>query len=302
MTVSKADYQNLGIKLNNIARQAGYDPNLTPKGKGFLDELQNLITENAQLKIADIDQLRKVAQVPANSIDNTLEAAIGSKIIGAIDDFIEDQGSNLARDYGADVEQSTRRLETLSRVKKAELLDEAVFRASEAASSFENGLRNEFRSILKSKKKRRGFTKDEIEAMQQVTQGGTMENTFKKLGKLGFGADQQTNMLLGSLGFAGGFAAGGLLGAAAVPSIGYVSAKIAKLGSKNAQFAQDVVRAGRNGEEIAEAYIKNVPKRLQSPEELSALLADPSVDASADALLLSVNTKGIRCLSKMRHL
>ena len=79
-------------------------------------------------------------KVPANSIDNATEAAIGSKIIGAIDDFIEDQGSNLARDYGADVGQKYKGLETLSkRVKKAELLDEAVFRASEAASGLRTG-------------------------------------------------------------------------------------------------------------------------------------------------------------------
>ena len=46
VTVSKADYQNLGIKLSNIARQAGYDPNLTPKVKAFLTGC-NLITKNA---------------------------------------------------------------------------------------------------------------------------------------------------------------------------------------------------------------------------------------------------------------
>lgn len=281
VTIPKNDFLNFGVKLNNVARQSGFDPNLTPKVKGFLDRVASDY-KKGNISITDLDQLRKVAQIPANAIDNATEAAIGSKLINTIDDFIDQQGMKVAERYGPDIGKKYKEARSLvSRVKKAEMIDEAVFKASQAASGFENGLRNEFRSILKNKKKRRGYTKDEIDAMRRITEGGTMENTFKRLGKLGFGADQQTNMLLGSLGFAGGFAAGGPLGAAAVPSIGFVSAKIAeRLGAKNAQFAQDIVRAGKNGEEVVKAYVKNVPKRLQRPEELSALLADPSVDAS----------------------
>ena len=282
VTVRKSDYQNLGVKLNNLARQSGYDPNLTPKIKGFLERLQGDF-DKKEIRIYDIDQLRKVAQVPANSIENATEAAIGSKIIGTIDDFLDEQGLKISADKGPDVGRKYRQARQLTqRVKKAEVIDEAVFRAGEAASGFENGLRNEVRSILKSKKKRRGFTPDEIKAMQQITQGGTMENLFKKVGKLGYGADQQTNMLLGVLGAGAGGAAFGLPGIALTPAIGQVSANIAKkLGAKNAKFLSEVVRAGKNGYEVTEAYIKNIPKRLQTPEELSVLLADPSVDATA---------------------
>ncbi len=281
-TVRKSDYQNLGVKLNNLARQSGYDPNLTPKIKGFLERLQNDF-EKKEIKISDIDQLRKVAQVPANSLENATEAAIGSRIIGTIDDFLDDQGIKIAAGRGSDVGKKYREARQLThRVKKAEMIDEAVFRAGEAASGFENGLRNEVRSILKNKKKRRGFTPEEIKAMQQITQGGTMENLFKKVGKLGFGADQQTNMLLGVLGAGAGGAALGPAGIALTPVIGQVSANIAKkLGAKNARFLDEVTRAGKNGSEVTEAYIKNVPKRLQTPEELSVLLADPSVDATS---------------------
>ncbi|CAH0528411.1 hypothetical protein CTH30272_02095 [Allocatenococcus thiocycli] len=279
--VPKSDYLNLGIKINNVARQSGFDPNLTPKVKGFLDRLESDY-KKGQIKLSDIDQLRKVAQIPANAIDNATESAIGSKIISTIDDFLDSQGEKLASSGGQNLGGKYRDARNLiSRVKKAEVIDEAVFKASEAASGFENGLRNEIRSILKNKKKRRGFTPDEVKAMQQITQGGSMENMFKKLGKLGFGADQQTNMLLGSLGFAGGMLAGGPLVAAAVPTVGYVSAKIAKkLGERNVRFLNDITKAGKNGEELVKAYIKNVPKVAQRPEELSALLSDPSIDAT----------------------
>lgn len=281
LRVKKTDFLELGAKLSETARKSGYDPNLTPKIKGFLERLQNDY-EKGNYKITDIDQLRKVAQVPANAIDNATEAAIGSRMIGVIDDFLDGQGAKLSKTYGADIGKKYKDARALTaRVKKSELVDEAVFKANEAASGFENGLRNEIRSILKSKKKRRGFTGDEIKAMQQITQGGTMENTFKRLGKLGFGTDQQTNVLLGMIGAGAGGAALGPAGIALAPAVGTVSARIAKkLGDKNAKFLGEITRAGKNGERIAEAYVKSVPKRLQSPEELSALLADPSVDAS----------------------
>ena len=286
--VPKTDYLDLGVKLNNIARKSGYDPNLTPKVKGFLERLQSDY-KKGEIKLSDIDQLRKVAQIPANTIDNATEAAIGSKMIGAIDDFLDQQGVKISSKGGVDLGKKYRSARRLtSRIKKSEMIDEAVFRAQEAASGFENGLRNEFRSILKNKKKRRGFTKAELDAMRKITQGGTMENLFKKLGKLGFGADQQTNMLLGPLSFAGGFAAGGPVGAAVMPTVGFVSAKISKqLGKKNVKFLDDIVKAGYKGENIVEAYIKNVPKKMQNPETLSSLLADPSVDASTITSLAS---------------
>ncbi|AUS00457.1 coil containing protein [Vibrio phage 1.275.O._10N.286.54.E11] len=281
LRVSKTDFLELGAKLSETARGSGFDPNLTPKIKGFLERLQNDY-EKGNYKITDIDQLRRVAQVPANAIDNATEAAIGSKMIGVIDEFLDNQGVKMSERYGKDVGKKYRDARALTaRVKKSETIDEAVFKAGEAASGFENGLRNEMRSILKNKKKRRGFTQDEIKAMQQITQGGTAENLFKKLGKLGYGADQQTNVLLSIVGAGAGAAAFGPAGVALAPAIGQVSARIAKkLGEKNAKFVGDITRAGKNGEEIAEAYIKNVPKRLQTPEELTALLADPSVDSS----------------------
>lgn len=289
LRVKKTDFLELGAKLSETARKSGYDPNLTPKIKGFLERLQNDY-EKGNYKITDIDQLRRVAQVPANAIDNATEAAIGSRMIGVIDDFLDNQGVKLSQSYGPDVGKKYRDARALTaRVKKSEVIDEAVFKAGEAASGFENGLRNEMRSILKNKKKRRGFTQDEIKAMQQITQGGTAENLFKKLGKLGYGADQQTNVLLGIIGAGAGGAAFGPAGIAITPLIGQVSGNIAKkLGAKNAKFVGDITRAGKNGEEIADAYIKNVPKRLQKPEELTALLADPSVDAST---VLSVAEK-----------
>ncbi len=117
--------------------------------------------------------------------------------------------------------------------------------------------------------------------MQQITQGGSLENTMKRLGRLGYGADQQTNVLGSLVGIGAGAQLLGPVGAVGVPVIGQISANIAKkLGEKNVGYLDATVRAGKNGKDIAKAYIDEVPKNLQKKEELTALLLDPSVDIS----------------------
>lgn len=286
--VPKNDYLNFAIKLNNNLRKNGLDSDLTPKTSQVLNRIEKDY-EAGKTGLTDLEQVRKLADVPAKQFDNPTEQRLASIIKDSVDDFVDAEASKREGE-GGNVGELYRGARNLTqRRKKMELIDEAVLRANEAASGFENGLRNEFRSILKNKKKRRGFTEEEKKSMQQITQGGKLENTFKKLGKIGFGADQQTNMLLGVLGSALGASIGGVVGggagagvgALAFPAIGQLSANAAKkLADKNQKYAIDLIASGKNGGSIIDSYIKNVPKRQQSKEELAALLLDPSVDIS----------------------
>jgi len=115
-----------------------------------------------------------------------------------------------------------------------------------------------------------------LEAMKTVVRGGPIENTVKALGKFGFTEGQASGMLLGSLGVAGGAALGGGAGAVAVPLIGQISKNLAqKLTRRNAEFANDVVRAGPNGQDVVRAYLRNVPANQRNPAELTELLLRP---------------------------
>ncbi len=275
--VDQEDYLNLAIDLNETAKKSGFDANLTPKSKGVLQRVESDFDKD--LTVSDIDQLRKVAQVAANSIDNPTDAAIGSKIIDKIDDFLDGQGAKLSAKGGADVGKKYKEARALwQRVKKVEQLDEAVFRAENAASGFENGLRNEMRAILRNKKKRRGYNSKELATMQKISQGGTLENTMKRLSRLGYGADQQTNVLAALMATGVGAQLLGPVGAVAPVLIGNTAASIAKrLGNKNQQFLNTIARAGSDAEEITKAYMKAVPKDSRKVSELSALLIDPNV-------------------------
>jgi hypothetical protein len=124
-------------------------------------------------------------------------------------------------------------------MRRSEMIDEAVRRADLAASGIENGLRNEFRSILKNKKLLRGFSDAEIEAMERVAKGTLAGNAMRQAGRFSFGTGGQSNALGGAIGLGAGIGVGGPLGAA-IP----ISAALARMGSKNSTIKNsDLARA-----------------------------------------------------------
>lgn len=117
-------------------------------------------------------------------------------------------------------------------LRRTELVDEAVAKAQNQGSGFENGLRTQFRSILNSPQKRKGFSPDEISAFEDVVQGTAKGNLLKKAGKLGIGQNAQSNGLASIVGF-------GTLGPIA-PIIGTMAQRSSE---KSTQKAADFARA-----------------------------------------------------------
>ena len=164
------------------------------------------------------------------------------------------------------------------RAKRSELIEEAFERAGTAKSGFENGLRDAFNRILRNKKQKRFFKPKELEAMKEVVQGVTGANVSKLIGRFGFSEGQASNMLMGSLGVAGGAAVGGPAGAVALPLIGQVSKTLAQKLTRNAAQGTDlIVRAGKSGPEVAKAYFKITKPADRTAQELTELLLRPDI-------------------------
>lgn len=263
--------------IEGTLRREGFNKRINPEIRGLFDEIREL--SNSSLSVSQLDTLRKVAQNAAGSQDKST-ARLGGIAIQKIDDFMDDFPESEIG--GEQVGALYKQARTLWRqASKSELLEQAVEKAKNQASGFENGIRVQFRSILNNPKKAKGFTGDELDAMKAVVRGGKAENILKALGKFGFTEGQATNMLLGSLGVAGGAAIGGGAGAVAVPLAGQ-TARIAaqKLTSSNAKLAQSIVRAGKDGRRIAMEYVRNVPKSERSVEELTGILLESGADIS----------------------
>lgn len=258
--------------LNSSIKSEGFNKRIHPKVAAALDEFNSVDGRN--LAVSDLDTLRKVARSAAASIEPD-ESRLGSMMIEKVDDFMDSLTPEaLVGGKSGDVGGLYKDARQLwGRARKAEDIEFALEKARNQASGFENGIRVQFRSLLNNKKKIRGYSPEEVEAMQKVVRGGGIENAAKAIGKFGFTEGQATSMLMGSLGVAGGAAVGGGVGAVAVPLIGQVSKNLAqKMTRNNAEMVSRLVRSGRDSTGIANAYFSSVPAGQRSAEELTELL------------------------------
>ena len=282
--VAPEKFVDLSIKLRDKFNEFGVDKQLTPDSARLLDRFDETVDRIASdgISVSELDILRQLADVPAKKFDNGREMALGNIAKDYIDEFIDEFGNDMSRQGRVDVGEKIRNARNLwSRASKSDVLTEAMEKAKQQASGFENGLRIQFRQLLNNKKKMRGFSNAEKEAIQKVVQGGGIENTMRALGKFGiFGEGGQTTILPSLIGgpIAATFSGNPVVGVA-VPVIGQVSKELAvKMTANNAAMAQSVIRAGDNGLEIAKAYARNIPKSQQSVADLTELLMRQNVD------------------------
>ena len=278
--MNEEKFIDLSIGLRDKFNSMGMDRQLTPDSARIIERFDELVGQ--EITLSDLDMLRQLSDIPAKKFDNPREMALGNTAKEYIDDFIDAEGRRLASTGRVDVGEKIRNARNLwARGSKSDVLTEAMEKAKDQASGFENGLRVQFRQLLGNKKKMRGFSKAEKDAMQQVVQGSGVANTLRALGKFGiFGQGGQTTILPALIGgpTAAAFAGSPVVGVM-VPVIGQVSKELAlKMTQNNAKMAQGVVRAGSDGLEIAKAYVRNVPKNQRSVSDLTELLMRTEVD------------------------
>lgn len=285
----------LGSELKSITKSAGFNKRIHPKVSAALDEFNQV--KGLDQSVTEIDTLRKVVQSAADSIEPS-EKRLGTMMINKIDAVLDGlKASDFKKGSGEVGAKFKDARQLWRRAKKSELLEDAFEKARNQATGFENGLRTQFRSILNNKKKISGFTKEEINAMQRVIRGGPLENTAKMLGKFGFSEGQSSNMLMGSLGVAGGAAVGGPAGAVALPIIGQVSRNLAqKLTRNNANAANLIIRAGNNASAITKAYLRGVPAKDRTATELAELLLRPNIALDKISIKSAVSEKASKRL------
>jgi hypothetical protein len=290
-SVSPQAYRRFVSELSGEMRRMGIDPDVTPSANKALNRIAQQI-ESEATTLTDLTTLREVAQGAASSL-NRKEAMLGVRMIDSIDDFIRnlDPSSVVTRtgEAGADIGNRYRVARELwGRARKSELIQEAFEKARNQASGFENGVRAQFRSIINNKKQSRFFNKDELDAMRRVVRGDKTENIAKLIGRFGFSEGGATNIVGGALGATAGGVMGGVPGAVIVPVIGQVSRKLAqRMTAKNAEFADQVIRAGKDARKITVAYLQNTPAKQRSAAELSELLMrqDIALDTLPDNVI-----------------
>jgi hypothetical protein len=199
---------------------------------------------------------------------NASERMFAGDIVKELDDFMEKlDASKLIAPVQGDVEAIKlvpQARELWKQARKSELLDE-IYRKAEIKSTdpyndvaFATKLRSEFKNLATNKTKLRGFTEEEVKAIEQAAKGGKIENALRAFGQ-GGGGDKFS--------YGGAIAGGGLssfafgpefgnavagpigayIGAKTVPAIKGVSRMAAgQLGKQNLQNAIDLIKTGGN--------------------------------------------------------
>ncbi len=209
--------------IDDRATRLGMHPRLTPNSVDVVDEVTNAATApDPNISFRELDILRAQASIPAGNMQNNREAAIGSLIKDALDDFIENTDPQTSKILGE-------ARDLWGRLRRSEIVERAIENAGRQASGFENGIRVQFRAILNNPRLSRSFTQAERDAMEQVIRGTPLGNAMRWIGKFGLGLTQNTNAVGATLGAGVGAALGGPFGAVALPAIATGARKAAEM-------------------------------------------------------------------------
>ena len=243
-------YDGFTAKLTRKMQEAGLDTVLHGKAARAFKLSRQAGGNNVNL--LHMQNMRRHFGVAGRSPEPD-ERRIASIAIDEIDDFMESAASGAAAELG-----KGRKL--WAKMRKSDLIEETIEKASTRAAGVEAGTRNEFSKLYRNKKKMRGFNASEMAAIKAIFEGGSnkpqkmAQNLLRRIGSVGGGSGQQRNVLNlmagGGLGAAAGASAGGPVGAAiggaVVPAIGYGAARLAERGTKGrADMARAVVARGQ---------------------------------------------------------
>jgi hypothetical protein len=119
----------------------------------------------------------------ANSADKD-EARVGAMMIQHIDGFVDTlpKGAFVSGDGKRAIDHWLRGQNDWARYKRTEAMETAISNAQLSPQGFAEGLRAEFRNILKSAKKSRNFPRAQQEAMRAYVMGGRLDDVLKRLG------------------------------------------------------------------------------------------------------------------------
>lgn len=184
-SVGEDGYMDFVAGIENIAKAEKLAPNINDDTLSVIKVLQDGVGRPQDIQ--DLLNLRRIASDAANTVspDKRADRRTAQIILERVDDFIDEtlgsMDARTARKYW-------------QRARKSETIEAAIERAKLQASGFENGLRTQFRALLRNPKKTlRGFTDDEIREMRKIVDGGSVQNLFRLIGKLGFATDQGAN-------------------------------------------------------------------------------------------------------------
>lgn len=258
--------------LAGIAKEVQADNFNPDRHRAAASFIQDMIAKRGQpMTLTQLDQLRQNVRrdLITPSYGNqaaSADAHFGYLILDEIDEFIATaKGKDVIAGSAGDGNTlilAARELNT--RLRKTELLEEALTKAERRAAStgsggnINNAIRQNIRAILDSKKRSKAFTKAELFEMESLIRQGSMENFLRWVGKF----SPTGNGLIGMLQVGGTILNPSM---AALPIAGMVAKGIADKGTLN--------KVNRLRDNVSKMPRIPTPPRLPSPVTRDLLFA-----------------------------
>lgn len=279
--VTNPTYQNIVGAMQREADDFGIVPEVHGPVEGFLGRHAKAAaptpgvvgSRGAEPSLYDLELARRgLGHIGGSNVTNKSLGALSGKLTDTLDEAVETlpQGAFKVED----ATEADKALETLATARetwktgiKSQMVENAIEQARNAASGFENGLRVEFRKLLKDKAAK-NFTETELNAIKTVARGTVSQNALRWLGGFGVPTDNGRNFLGSVVGAFSGNAIGGPVGAVALPALG-TAAKVGagSIAEKNAAIVDALVKSGRAGGDL---YKKSVGAQTEARRQAIA--------------------------------
>lgn len=248
LAIKSPAINNFSVTAQTALNDAGIDANLAPKTFGILANLQKA-PEGAVVTGKNVQSLRRMFGHAASSTDPT-ERLAAKNAIEALDSFLP----NVAKDdvLSGDMQAAAKTLEAArgnySAAMHAETIDNKAIQAELRAAAANSGtnvantVRQRMADILLKPAEQRGFTKEELAAMEKIVRGTPGQNLLRAGGNLLGGGGGLGSAVVGGI---GGLATTGIGGVGALaPVVGYTLKAITnKMTLKQADKLSEMIRS-----------------------------------------------------------
>lgn len=267
-TITKDTYNSIVSDLWNEANDFGLTTQLKGEVQGTLKDFAVRAKTTGTPSLYDLEVLRRsLRNIGGNPLDKSAQA-LSSKLIANLDNNVENLS---AASIAATGETGKPVLDVLKEARgtykigvKSQLIENAIENAKNAASGNENGLRIEFRKLLKPGMVE-NFTDGERKMIEQVARGNLKSNALRWFGSFGIPTDSGRNFLGsvigGSVGSTiGGMAAGPagmLVGGPLLAGAGTLAKMASNAATQNsAALVEELVKAGPAGNQLLAEAMK----------------------------------------------
>lgn len=178
-------------KFSADAKTVKFNPKNNPKIANLIEDIDETVKSPQSLR--QVDELRqriKDVEATLEPSDRYLAGQLREKLDDFVDDSLQDPANFIAGrpDVAIPALQNARKLN--SQMRKAETLERLLSIADARASGYtasglENAIRAQVREFVKDPKakKLRGFTKEEIDSLRDVAEGGSITNFMRWAGR-----------------------------------------------------------------------------------------------------------------------